>query len=276
MGKICNNNQFFFFANSESLDIVCYIAISLCLLLLILMQYKRIFKKKFKRTKKFLMLFTPLLFTIFFAGTFWILLHKEDYYGCMNSYNRDVEYNKIIIAGDSRMELIELDKDIVLPWNLIFVAKSGEKIKWFDQTAMNEISKIMREKDDNFTYNLVVNMGVNDLDDNIDIDDRADDYFDLYLKLAKDYDNLQIYILSVNPIDEKLIKVNWPTTRRTNEKIRKFNSRMKENLENDGTNNMFYCDAYNDLNFDTDDGLHYTRETNKKIIKYITDDCIKY
>ena len=39
---------------------------------------------------------------------------------------------------------------------------------------------------------------------------------------------------------------------------------------------MYYCDAYHDLDFDTDDGLHYTRETNKKIIKYITDDCIKY
>ena len=99
------------------------------------------------------------------------------------------------------MELIELDKDIVLPWNLIFVAKSGEKIKWFDQTAMNEISRIMKEKDDNFTYSLVVNMGVNDLDDNIDIDDRADDYFDLYLKLAKDYENLHVYIMSVNPVD---------------------------------------------------------------------------
>ena len=82
--------------------------------------------------------------------------------------------------------------------------------------------------------------------------------------------------MSINPIRYKLLERNEPGNVRTNEKIEDFNKTIIKNIKNDNKKNIHYCDAYNDLNFDTDDGLHYTRETNKKIIKYITDDCIKY
>lgn len=118
-------------------------------------------------------------------------------------------------------------------------------------------------------------MGVNDLQENININERADDYFKEYEYLAEIDDEVNVYILSVNPI-RKIYwrKLSLITLEQI--KIERFNSRIQDDLNESGASNMFYCDAYNDLNFDTDDGLHYTRETNKKIIKYITDDCIKY
>ena len=119
-------------------------------------------------------------------------------------------------------------------------------------------------------------MGVNDLQENININERADDYFKEYEYLAEIDDEVNVYILSVNPIRKNLLAKTQPYNIRTNKKIERFNSRIQDDLNESGASNMFYCDAYNDLNFDTDDGLHYTRETNKKIIKYITDDCIKY
>ena len=39
---------------------------------------------------------------------------------------------------------------------------------------------------------------------------------------------------------------------------------------------MYYCDAYNNLKFDTNDGLHYTQETNEDIIYYISNKFIDY
>lgn len=276
MGKICNNDLFFFFTNSKYLDYICYFAIFFCLVLLVMIQYKHFFNNRFKNLKRFLIVFSGSLFILFFLGSFFIILNKDKFEGCMNPYTKMHVDNKIIISGDSRMEFIEDDSEMVLPYNVIFVAKSGMTYDWFSKEAVPEIEKIIEEKDSGFKYSIVVNMGVNDLQENININERADDYFKEYEYLAEIDDEVNVYILSVNPIRKNLLAKTQPYNIRTNKKIERFNSRIQDDLNESGASNMFYCDAYNDLNFDTDDGLHYTRETNKKIIKYITDDCIKY
>ena len=276
MGKICSDDLFFFFTNSIYLDIVCYVAIFLCLILLFMLQYKSFFKKRFRKFKLTLFILIPSLFILFFGGTAFSFLNKERFNGCMNSYNFVHTDSKIIISGDSRMEYIVDDDKIVLPYNVSFVAKSGASIQWFSSTAMPELRSTIENVDDEFNYYVIVNMGVNDVQENLNINNRVDDYFKYYKELAKINRDVKIYIMSVNPIIEDKLNKIQPQNNRTNEKIEQFNNRIKEDLIEEWTDNMYYCDAYNDLEFDTDDGLHYTRETNKKIIKYITDDCIKY
>lgn len=60
----------------------------------------------------------------------------------MNPYTKMHVDNKIIISGDSRMEFIEDDSEMVLPYNVIFVAKSGMTYDWFSKEAVPEIEKL--------------------------------------------------------------------------------------------------------------------------------------
>lgn len=275
MGKICKDNFLFFFSNSVVLDIICYIAIFLCIIFLILLQYKHFFNSnRLKRLKIFLIFTTSICFLIFFVGNFWILLHRDNFYGCMNSFDKVHSDTKNIIIGDSRMEFIVDDKKIQVPYNMIFIAKSGKTLEWFRDYAIPEFNDNVKDK--NFKYNVVINMGVNDLNYGLDSENRADEYYDIYDGLAKKYPQIDFYIMSINPIRYKLLEKSEPGNVRTNEKIDDFNKTIVKNIKNSEKNNIHYCDSYHDLKFDTDDGLHYTRETNKKIIKYITDDCIEY
>ena len=276
MGKICENNLFFFFANSDYVDYICYLAIFLCLILLILLQYKNLFKRKFSNLKRILFILVPILFIAFFACTFYFMSNKNNYKGCMNSFDKIHTNSKIIISGDSRMEYIENDNKIILPYNVGFVAQSGGSIYWFAAEGVPALRKVLNNINDEFKYYVVVNMGVNDVQENLNINDRVDEYFKYYKELANINKNIKFYIMSVNPIIEDKLNKSQPNNNRTNKKIEQFNDRIIYDLKHKGTNNMYYCDSYHDLKFDTDDGLHYTRETNKKIIKYITDDCIKY
>ena len=92
MGKICNNDLFFFFTNSKYLDYICYFAIFFCLVLLVMIQYKHFFNNRFKKLKRFLIIFSGSLFVLFFLGTFFIILQggpcqaaaMPALYGCSN------------------------------------------------------------------------------------------------------------------------------------------------------------------------------------------------
>ena len=192
-----------------------------------------------------------------------------------NAFNKnDSLFNKVIVVGDSRMSLIADDWEILKPYNFIFVAKSGMQIEWFENYAITQIEEIL--KISNYQYHVVINMGVNDLNNkNIIASDIARKYFKLYKNLSQKFPEVKIYLMSVNPVDEKIINEYW-NNNRTNNKIEKFNDVLKQNLNKYNIENMYYCDSYNEINFKTYDGLHYTFDTNKKIVGYINNDCIKY
>lgn len=181
--------------------------------------------------------------------------------------------NKIIVVGDSRMSLIKSDKDIIKPINMIFVAKSGMQIEWLENDALSMVRGILKDK--NYNYHVVVNMGVNDLNTDEPADVIANNYFKLYRSLAKEYPDIELYLLSVNPINEEKIH-EWEDTKRTTNKVKLFNNAIQNNLKNTNLENMHYCDSYNDMSFETEDGLHYTQGTNKRIINYIVNDCVQY
>lgn len=289
--KFCDDNFLFYITHTKYFDILCYFVIFLLIALFILVQ-KNDFIEKVKKSK--FKMFFIILFSGFFVGflifLFAWLLNKDTFNGCSTRYYQNIYFktestinetvnnlknSKVIIVGDSRMQLINDDNDFNKPFNFEFVAKGGSKIDWLKNTALNRTKNIL--KDNDFDYYVVVNIGVNDLSYKTDnVNEIANDYFEIYEKLASDYPEIKLYILSVNPIDESKINEFWDDNNRTNKKIENFNKNMLNKLNRSTLNNIYYCDSYNELKFETKDGLHYTNETNKEIINYIANKCVKF
>lgn len=286
--RFCEDDFLFYITHAKYFDILCYfIIIFLIILFLLVKNDKFINKFNNKTLKKSLIVLFFGMFVGFLFFLFALLLSSKTFEGCSTKYYQNIYFklnnsinnkvniinkSKIIVVGDSRMEFIEDDEDIIKPFNLEFVAKSGMKIKWFKDYALKRVKKIL--KNDDFNYYIVINMGVNDLNSDYEGDEIAESYFKLYSNLAKNYPNVKIYIMSVNPIYEDKLNIWEPSNKRTNDKIKIFNNTIKKELKKNDLNNLYYCDSYNNLNFASDDGLHYTKNTNKKIINYIVNKCI--
>lgn len=180
--------------------------------------------------------------------------------------------NKIIIVGDSRMELINKSSVVNIPDFVFIDAKGGAKIDWLKSIGIPVLNENI--KDNKYHYHIVFNLGVNDLNRFIDIDLRVKEYYKLYrnIYMMNKNKNISYYFLSVNPVDENTIYNYWPSNIRTNNKIEYFNNKMIELDSKDRF--MTYCDSYNTLNFKLYDGLHFEEETNKLILKYIIRSCV--
>lgn len=288
--KFCEDNFLFYITHTKYFDILCVFVVLFFLALFILTQ-KNEFIDKFKNSnfKMFTTIFSFGIFVGFLVFLFAWILNKNEFEGCSTRYYQNIYFkvenclnktlnnlkkSKVIIVGDSRMEFIDNDKEIIKPFNFEFVAKSGMRIDWFKNTALPKVRKIL--KDNEFNYYIIVNMGVNDLNSNYKGKEIAEDYFELYSKLAKGYPDVDVYIMSVNPIwEDKLNKWEKPN-KRTVKKIKLFNNTIQNELTESSLENIHYCDAYNTINFNSDDGLHYTQDTNKDIIKYIVSKCIDF
>lgn len=290
--KFCDDNFLFYITHTKYFDILCLFVILFFIVLFFLVQ-KDEFLQKFKNNdfKRFLAILSLGLFTGFFVFLFVWILNAKSFNGCSSKYYENIysktlrnldfntsliKANKIIVVGDSRMELIDDNKEIEKPFNMEFVAKSSTHLDWFEDTAVKKVEKII---DDAFKYNVVINMGVNDLNwlkKDYNEEDLADDYFNAYKKLINEYPNVNFYLLSVNPLDEKVIKKKIIDNKRSNKSIKKYNNYLKEKIDDSEFDNLYYCDSNNDLKFDTYDGLHYTRDTNRDIINYIANKCVKF
>lgn len=280
----------FYITHTKYFNILCYFVIIFLIILFVLVQNDEVMEKiKNGRLKKFLIIVLLGLFVGFLFFLFAWLLNMNSFEGCTTKYNmnfylktvnninhlsKEISNSKVLIVGDSRMEFIEDDGDIDKPFNFDFIAKSGMTIKWFNNTAMPKIKKTLKNNDR--PYHVVINMGVNDLNKaEINGDESAIDYFKLYSELAESYPDIKFYILSVNPIDEDKIS-EMDNNKRTSGKVRLFNNTIQKKLKESKLDNMFYCDSYHDLKFETKDGLHYTPETNQKIINYIANKCVQF
>lgn len=288
--KFCEDNFLFYITHTKYFDILCYFVIILLIFLFLLVQ-KNNFLKKINESnfKKVFIIFVSGIFVSFFIFIFILLLNKETFYGCSTKYYQNIyskvknsfiqkidsiSNSKLIVVGDSRMQLINDDEKIVKPFNMQFVAKGGAKMDWLENIALPKVYKILNNNE--FNYYVLVNMGVNDLNSNLKVEEIVEDYFKLYSKLAEKFSNVKVYIMSVNPINEEKRNKTEPNNKRTTEKIKLFNKLIREKLKDSNLKNMYYCDAYNNLKFDTNDGLHYTQETNEDIIYYISNKCIDY
>ena len=189
-----------------------------------------------------------------------------------NIYN----LNKVVIVGDSRMSLINEAKDSYnIPQNYIIVSKSGAQINWLEDYALNKVYRILKNTDNNYKYNVVFNLGVNDIIHHSDSNPKelAIKYFNMYLKVINYFDDVDFYFLSINPLDDNNFP-NWKNNK-GNEKIKKLNIYMKDLIKNSNKSNIYYCNSYGNINFKTLDGLHYTDQTNIDIINYIDKNCVR-
>ena len=153
-----------------------------------------------------------------------------DYNGCNNSSNSPKS------SGDD-----------------IFIAKVGEGYSWFSSTAISSMNNIIKSNSGT-TYNIIINMGVNDLG-------NISSYINKYNELKKTYSNHNIVIVSVNPVWDARAKYV------KNQGILDFNSKLKSGLDS----GIKYCDTYSDLisslqssDYDSE-GLHYSNSAYKKI-----------
>ena len=189
----------------------------------------------------------------------------------------NVGKNVIIIVGDSRMEfLYNRGKSINIPINFKFIARGGSKIDWLNNYALEKLENKLENKYDGYKYHVVFNLGVNDLDSDDSVYLIVKNYYDIYKNLSLKYDEVNFYLLSVNPVDDYLMREYIKKQKRSLYKVNKFNDYMISLLNSDTSNNITYCDSFNNIDFGTPDGLHYDKNTDQKIIDFLVNKCIKY
>lgn len=161
-----------------------------------------------------------------------------------SAYTAAEAENLLIYMGDSR--IVGMMSSITNK-SITYIAQSGAGYSWLVDSAIPELANKIEGK-----KFIVLAFGVNDLG-------NAANYLTKYQELKDTYPNVNIYIMSVNPVDEAKEAENGYTV--TNESIENFNETMKKSF---GEN---YIDVYAQIkdNFETEDGVHYTTETYKKI-----------
>lgn len=161
-----------------------------------------------------------------------------------SAYTAAEAENLLIYMGDSR--IVGMMSSITNK-SITYIAQSGAGYSWLVDSAIPELTNKIEGK-----KFIVLAFGLNDLG-------NAANYLTKYQELKDTYPNVNIYIMSVNPIDEAKEAENGYTV--TNESIENFNETMKNSF---GEN---YIDVYAQIkdNFETEDGVHYTTETYKKI-----------
>ncbi|MBQ9302325.1 SGNH/GDSL hydrolase family protein [Butyrivibrio sp.] len=146
----------------------------------------------------------------------------------------------VIFVGDSRtvgMGMAVID-------NINTIAEVGQGYYWLVNTADEQLRNQITDQSI-----VVFNLGVNDLA-------NADKYCEYLSTLQQDYPNLQIWYVSINPVEDTTV---------TNTEINQFN----EQIQNAGFNYIDTNSYLTDTGFNTVDGLHYTSETYQKIFDQI-------
>ena len=230
--------------------------------------------------KKFIILFlsiTIIIISLFIFSYIHLGIESNNYKYKITDNSLLHKLDKIVIIGDSRMWLIDRSRDkLNIPDNIIFDAESGARINWLYEKGLLKLYKIMKDMDKNYKYNVVFNLGVNDLDSDSEAIKLAEDYFNTYKKIIVNNKNISFYILSVNPIDEITLYEKFDKeSKRTSKRIEEFNNYFVKRLEKENLKNAKYCDSYNNLKFVMPDGLHYNLDTDKRIISYIIGNCVE-
>lgn len=289
--KFCDSDNLISFDINAYIDIVCLFVIVLCIVFFTFINKKLKHGGKMIGYKIIIQSLVCILL-LFVMYIFIIGIKVNNIEGCscelksvvdfvpIDDGNQKIEkydINRVVVVGDSRFELMEIATPAIdIPHYMKLIAKSGAGIDWFENTALPRLTDVLDSAPDDVYYHVVFNMGVNDLNQTKLYDVRIRSYSKLYEKLVSKYSNVQFYFLSVNPVDEGIINKYWPQNIRTNGKIKIFNRRILSMIEDNKFDNFKYCDSYNNIDFETYDGLHYTADTDKKIISYIKDECIDY
>jgi hypothetical protein len=155
-----------------------------------------------------------------------------------------------IFVGDSRtvgmQQAVEKDNTV------FYVCKESQGYKWLVDTAEDEVAAIIKENTKIKKWNILVNLGINDLG-------NAEKYVDEYERLqTEDWKNYNLYYISVYPVNEEKTKI-------TNEQIDEFNSYFS-----DSTNYISISETEKNK-FNSSDGVHFDGDTYRWIYGKIFD-----
>ena len=161
-----------------------------------------------------------------------------------------------IFIGDSRFEGMKSSVDYSSD-NVTWISKVGVGYSWLKDTAVSKLSSSIQSGK---KYNIVINLGVNDLG-------NVDSYIKTINSLINDskYNDCKFIVVSVNPVEEDKEKANGYSVK--NGSIKTFNKKMKNGINSSAK----YCDTYSKIvsNFSTADGVHYTKNTYQDIYSEI-------
>lgn len=196
-------------------------------------------------------------------------------------------YKQVIFVGDSRTNrmanTLERLGDASLTNGISFIYKEGQGLSWFKEEGYQALLKQVGNGTNSILEKktmVIFNLGVNDLG-------NVNDYI-LYMRSiapALQKKGCVLYYMSVNPINNEMIKAYGKNKPRTEAAVYRFNASIRSNLCS-GSGKLFtYIDCYNYLmgtgygtnrnregvDEEIDDGLHYTTKTYKRIYRY----CMK-
>lgn len=136
--------------------------------------------------------------------------------------------------------------------NDFWVAKGSQSYSWFDNTAVDIVTKNLKSGD-----TIIINMGLNGIT-------QANKYVERINKLVDgDWKDANVVYMSVNPVNDSRSNVK-------NKQVEEFNDTIKSNISSKvkyiDTYTALYSDISSDPDKTTSDGFHYPKEeTNKKI-----------
>lgn len=193
------------------------------------------------------------------------------------------KYSNLIMVGDSRtartQEVLVEEKFDLKARGISFVAQSGEGLVWFKKEGEKKLWRMLNTKKGKTA--IVFNLGVNSLSGSSYVAKEYIEYMnELAVKLKKK--NVDLYYMSVNPLNSEQFawyKENHETDYRKKYEsvIREFNQKIKSGLAKSYT----YIDTYSYLmkygyvtarfygSTRSDDGIHYTAQTYKRILNYV-------
>lgn len=198
------------------------------------------------------------------------------------------KYEKVIFVGDSRTNRMALTLnqqfDSSLTQGITFISREGEGYSWLKSQGYTALLSAVGEGSTSILSKktaVIFNLGVNDLW-------NTANYVNYMNSLASELKEkgCVLFYMSVNPVNSKMITASGHSTRAEAD-VRKFNDSIRLNLCTGGK--YTYIDTYKMLmesgfgtnsgrgvDSNTDDGLHYTTKTYKRIYNYCLSEINRY
>ena len=192
------------------------------------------------------------------------------------------KYSKVIFVGDSRTvgmsNTLKKQMSSSVLKNVSFVAEAGQGLGWLKSEGYSLLLKEIGKTSGTKPIAVVFNLGVNSLA-------SVNSYVSYMESIAPTLKskNCKLFYMSVNPVNNTLIiKTKGQSASRPKSQVREFNNKIRTELALDYTYIDTYsllmkrgygtCKSYTGTDATTDDGLHYTVKTYKRIYYY----CINY
>jgi len=180
------------------------------------------------------------------------------------------KYDKTIFIGDSRtvgmcfsvtgysFNTCTYNGTLANSGSDYYMAKGSMGLSWFTNTALPALKKLL---DSDQKYNVVINMGTNDMYDVTHNNSKAaEEYAAKYNKLKMEYPNINLVIISVTQVDDAEAAGNYYVR---NSDVIYFNKMLRPSINK----NITYCDVYSKIEgkYKAPGGVHYDIPTYKLI-----------